>query len=112
MNRKNTKVKNNFLAKNKKKIVLIILMIIIIYAICMLCVLLRNPVDTVLVEKGKLYLEEATAGYIIRNETVVEGKNYKNGIVPIKTEGERVSKGDSIFRYYSNSEDNLVEKII
>lgn len=111
MNKKNTKVKNNFFAKNKKKIVLIILMIIIIYAICILCMLLKNPVDTVLVENGKLYLEEATAGYIIRNETVVEGENYKNGIVPIKTEGERVSKGDSIFRYYSNSEDNLVEKI-
>lgn len=111
MNKKNTKVKNNFLVNNKKKIVLIILMSIIIYAICILCMLLKNPVDTVLVENGKLYLEEATAGYIIRNETVVEGENYKNGIVPIKTEGERVSKGDSIFRYYSNSEDNLVEKI-
>lgn len=111
MNKKNTKVKNNFLANNKKKIVLIILMSIIIYAICILCMLLKNPVDTVLVENGKLYLEEATAGYIIRNETVVEGENYKNGIVPIKTEGKRVSKGDSIFRYYSNSEDNLVEKI-
>lgn len=111
MNKKNTKVKNNFFAKNKKKIVLIILMIIIIYAICISCMLLKNPVDTVLIENGKLYLEEATAGYIIRNETVVEGENYKNGIVPIKTEGERVSKGDSIFRYYSNSEDNLVEKI-
>lgn len=86
-------------------------MIIIIYAICISCMLLKNPVDTVLIENGKLYLEEATAGYIIRNETVVEGENYKNGIVPIKTEGERVSKGDSIFRYYSNSEDNLVEKI-
>lgn len=111
MNKKNTKVKNNFFAKNKKKIVLIILMIIIIYAICISSMLLKNPVDTVLIENGKLYLEEATAGYIIRNETVVEGENYKNGIVPIKTEGERVSKGDSIFRYYSNSEDNLVEKI-
>lgn len=111
MNKKNTKVKNNFFAKNKKKIVLIILMIIIIYAICISSMLLKNPVDTVLIENGKLYLEEATAGYIIRNETIVEGENYKNGIVPIKTEGERVSKGDSIFRYYSNSEDNLVEKI-
>ncbi len=111
MNKKNTKVKNNFLSKNKKKVVLVILMIIILYSLYILSVLLRNPVDTVLVENGKLYLEEATTGYIIRNETVVEGENYKNGIVPIKTEGERVSKGDSIFRYYSNSEDNLIEKI-
>lgn len=111
MNTKNTKVKNNFLKKSKKKIILIIFIMIIIYAICILYTLLKNPVDTVLIENGKLYLEEATTGYIIRNETVVEGENYKNGIVPIKTEGERVSKGDSIFRYYSNGEDNLVEKI-
>lgn len=111
MNKRNTKVENNFFTKNKKKIALIILIIIVIYSAYILCALIKNPVDTALVENGKLYLEESTTGYIIRNETVVEGENYKNGIVPIKTEGERVSKGDSIFRYYSNSEDNLVEKI-
>ena len=56
-------------------------------------------------------MEEATEGYIIREETVIEGKNSKNTIVPIKTEGERVSKGDSVYRYYSNEEDELVKKI-
>lgn len=29
----------------------------------------------------------------------------------IKTEGERVAKGEAIFRYYSNGEDNLIKKI-
>ena len=32
-------------------------------------------------------------------------------MVPIKTEGEKVSKGDPVFRYYSNNEENLVKKI-
>lgn len=50
-------------------------------------------------------------GYVIREETVVQGNNYKNGIVQIKTEGERVAKGDPIFRYYSNNEETLVKKI-
>ena len=28
----------------------------------------------------------------------------------IKTEGERVAKGEAIFRYYSNGEETLVKK--
>lgn len=29
----------------------------------------------------------------------------------IKAEGEKVAKGEAIFRYYSNKEDNLTKKI-
>lgn len=50
-------------------------------------------------------------GYIIREETVLQGENYKNGMVKIKNEGERVQVGASIFRYYSRDEENLVKKI-
>ena len=50
-------------------------------------------------------------GYIIRDETVLQGENYKNGMVRIIAEGERVQAGDSIFRYYSKNEDNLIKKI-
>ena len=35
----------------------------------------------------------------------------KNGLVQIKYEGEKVAKGDSVFRYYSNNEDDLINKI-
>lgn len=50
-------------------------------------------------------------GYVIREETVIQGDNYKNGMVQIKAEGEKVAKGDPIFRYYSNNEETLVKKI-
>ncbi len=50
-------------------------------------------------------------GYIIREEEVLTGENYKNGLVEIKSEGEKVSKGDNVFRYYSNNESSLTEKI-
>lgn len=50
-------------------------------------------------------------GYIIREETVLTGENYKNGLVEIKTEGTKVAKGDNVFRYYSNNEENLTQKI-
>lgn len=42
---------------------------------------------------------------------MLQGENYKNGMVKIKAEGERVQVGASIFRYYSKDEENLVKKI-
>lgn len=39
------------------------------------------------------------------------GENYKNGMIQIKTEGEKVAKGDSVFRYYSNNEGELQKQI-
>ncbi len=50
-------------------------------------------------------------GYIIRDEEVVEGTNTENGIVQIKSEGERVAKGAEIFRYRSENEEELNSKI-
>ena len=73
--------------------------------------LLKNPTSTFLVEKGQIYQEETATGYIIRDEQVIKGENYKNGMAQIKTEGERVAKGEAIFRYYSNGEETLVKKI-
>lgn len=42
---------------------------------------------------------------------MLSGENYKNGLVEIKEEGEKVAKGDNVFRYYSNNETKLKEKI-
>ncbi len=50
-------------------------------------------------------------GYILREETIVKGENTQNGILQIKTEGEKVAKGEYVFRYYSNNEDGINEKI-
>lgn len=92
-------------------VAIIIILAIIVYAIYALTRLIMNPTDTCLVENGKISLEESVKGYIIRDETVVKGENYKNGIAQIKTEGEKVAKGDSIFRYYTSGEESLIKKI-
>lgn len=60
---------------------------------------------------GALTLEETAIGYIIRNETVLTGDNYKNGLTPIISEGERVAKGDTVFRYSSLEEEETKSKI-
>lgn len=98
-------------SKHKKGIVMLILACIIVYILYMIISLIKNPTDTFLVEQGQIYQEETTTGYIIRDETVIKGKNYKNGMSQIKTEGERVAKGEPIFRYYSNGEEELIKKI-
>ena len=99
------------LNKNKYIIFSIVVVAILIYCIYMICSLIIKPTDTFVVENGKLSFEETKQGYIIRDETVVKGENYKNGISQIKTEGEKVAKGEAIFRYYTSGEENLKQKI-
>ena len=55
--------------------------------------------------------EESATGYIIRDETVVVGENYKNGIYQILTEKEKAAKNQTIFRYYSKNEEEIQGKI-
>lgn len=110
--KKKTKNKLKTLKENKKILLICLLIIVLaVYCIYKVVVLIQNPTDTFTVEQGKIYQEESNTGYIIREETVVKGSNYKNGMVQIKTEGERVAKDEAIFRYYSNNEDSLIKKI-
>ena len=112
---KDNKKQNNIfietIKKHKKKILMLIFLCILIYIIYVFVKFIQNPTDTVYVEMGQIQEEEIAEGYIIRDETVLKGKNYKNGIEQIKTEGEKVAKGEAIFRYYSSGEKELVEKI-
>ena len=98
---------------NRKKYFtfLIILAVIIFYVIYTVYNLAIKPTDTFIVENGKISLEETVQGYILRDETVLKGENYKNGLVQIKSEGEKVAKGEAIFRYYTAGESDLVKKI-
>ncbi|MCI8345211.1 MAG: hypothetical protein HFJ42_04500 [Clostridia bacterium] len=60
---------------------------------------------------GKYHLKSRPCGYVIRDETVLKGENYKNGISPIKAEGEKVAKSEAIYRYYTKGEEELLKKI-
>lgn len=41
----------------------------------------------------------------------MKGNNSKNGLIEIEAEGAKVSKGENVFRYYSNNEQELKDKI-
>ena len=99
-----------------KKVVLLVLFAILALAIFIaigiaIIGLIQNPTNTFIVENGTLSLEENAVGYVLRDETVVQGQNYKNGMEKLKTEGEKVAKGEPIFRYYTSGEEELKKKI-
>lgn len=101
--------------KNTKKIAKLISVLLLttflIFFVLNFGTLLKLPSKTFIVKNGTLSFEETSTGYIIRDEVVLKGEEYKNGIVQIKSEGEKVSKGETVFRYYSNGEDKLLKQI-
>ena len=111
---KKDKKNNGFfqkIKKHRKVIMAIFIVCVLVWFSVIVAKLVSNPTKTFLVEQGKIYQEEIATGYIIRDETVVKGNKYKNGMVQIRTEGEKVAKGEAIFRYYTNGENSLVKKI-
>lgn len=94
-----------------KLIGLVILIVILIIIFKNSANLIKKNVDTFIVENGTLSYEEQVEGYIIRDEEVLKGNNYSNGLDQIITDGLRVSKGEAVFRYYSNNEDEIIKQI-
>ena len=107
MNNKNVGTK---LAK-KKALMLVVAICVLIYIVYAIYLLIKQPTNIFTIEEGKLYQEETSVGYIIRDEKVAKGENYKNGMEQIIPEGERASVNENIFRYYSANEENLKQKI-
>lgn len=103
--------KKKKLVINKRMVLLIVIALIIVYAIYIIVNLIKKPTATFLIEKGNLSSEQTMQGYVIREETLIKGENYKNGMERIKAEGEKVAVGEPIFRYYTSGEDSLVKKI-
>lgn len=97
---------------NKKGIVAVIIALCALaYLVYTIYLLIKQPTNVFTVEEGKLYQEETTVGYVIRDETVVQGENYKNGMEQIIAEGEKAAVKENIFRYYSANEESLKQKI-
>lgn len=107
--KKNSRIKFKL---NKKKILLFTILIVIsVYLIYTIYLLVKQPTKIFTVEEGILASEETNIGYVIRNEQVIQGQNYKNGMEKIKAEGEKTAVNEPVFRYYSKNEDELKTKI-
>ena len=97
--------------EKKKFIMNIIFIIVSLYIFYAVYLIIKTPSDTIIIENGTLTSEESSIGYIIRDETIVKGKNYKNGINQIILEGEKAAKKQTIFRYYGKEESKIQEQI-
>lgn len=113
MEKKNKKVTKSSKSNRILAIILIVILVVmlLLYVANSMYSWLKQPTNIFLVENGEVIQEETVDGYIIREETVLQGENYKNGILQIKTEGQRVSNGSPIFRYYSESEEEIKEEL-
>lgn len=81
------------------------------YIIYIVSSLIAHPTDVLMVENGTVSEEEEAVGYVIRQEQVIKGNNYKNGMVQVKGEGEKAAKDENVFRYYSAGEEKLTKQI-
>ena len=65
--------------------------------------LVIDPGNICVVEHGRIYQEETTYGYIVREEKTLYGQNYKNGLVEIKSEGSPSFRRCDNFPLYSHT---------
>ena len=100
---------------NKKDIVKMLFpvigILIFIYTIYKIIGLIVVPTDIVMIEYGTILNEENAVGYVIRDEKIAKGNNSSNGMIQVKSEGEKVAKGSQIFRYAIENEDEINKKI-
>ena len=97
--------------KGRKIIGILSVIAVVAYVAVSVYLLIVHPTDTYIIRQGEISEEDEAIGYVIRDEKVVKGENYANGIYAIASEGQRVAKGESIFRYYSSSETEIKTKI-
>ena len=105
--------KENYSVKlNIVKLICTIIFVVITVIIIAMCIeFISRPANEFIVEQDSVSFEETTEGVFVRKESLVKGNNYKNGMVQIISDGKKTAKGEKIFRYYSNGEDEILKEI-
>lgn len=105
------KIKNKKVKEIKNVILLALMICLIIYIIYELVELISSPTEAVLVRKGEVSKEESTFGYIIREEEIITNQSAGENIEKLKAEGEKVSKGEAILKYYTVEKELIAQEI-
>ena len=92
-------------------IIMLIVLILMIFLVIKGTELLNSSVDLYVVSNGSLSYEEPAEGYVIRDEIVLSNENEQKGMIKVVPDGERASKSEMVFRYYSNNEENILNQI-
>ena len=87
----------------KKKINILKILLTIIFVILLIGFVIKGPQvlrksnEVFVVTDGALYYEEPSEGYVIRDEIILQGESYKNGMVKVISDGERAAKNQIVF---------------
>lgn len=112
---KKKQTNNKVKIKIKQNVIQVLLLSIIIFLVIFfgyhIIRLVAKPTESFLIEEGTISQSESVIGYVIRDEQVIKSTEEQTKIVQIKHEGERVSKGGTIFRYEATNEQELNKKI-
>ena len=96
---------------SKNALIFIVSIILAIMIIAWFIRVANSSAETMVVTDGTISQTETLTGYYVREEKVVSSDKNKNGMQQIVTEGQKVAANESIFRYYSESENDNKAKI-
>ena len=106
------KEENNSGKLNIVKLICAIIFLVATVVMIYMCIdFISRPANEFIVEQDSVSFEETAEGVFVRKEALVKGNNYKNGMVQIISDGKKTAKGEKIFRYYSNGEDEILKEI-
>lgn len=72
--------------------------------------LFKDKGKTYIIKQDRIAEEENLTSIVIKNEKVISNSKDKE-LKKIKDEGEKASKNDDVFRYYSSREEKILERI-
>lgn len=117
MAKKNNMQKRKNKSKQKLKkhmlgiVILAFVICIMVYFLYVVIDLIISPSDVFLIKQETVSKEETVTGYIIRDEQIIESNINATEIEYIKSEGEKIAKGDAVFKYYSINKNEIKSKI-
>lgn len=96
---------------SKNALILIVSVVLAIMIVAWFIRVANSSAETMIITDGTISQSETLTGYYVREEKVVNSDKNKNGMQQIITEGQKVATNESIFRYYSESENDNKAKI-
>lgn len=106
MKEKNNNIKKNLL----KTIIVIVSLLLLMLLLIPFLKLIKEPTQTFLISKDILSDEEIVEALILREEVVITDDSNRL-LQQDKFEGEKVSKGTKIFRYFSAQESQKIDRM-
>jgi hypothetical protein len=96
---------------SKNALIVIVSIVLATMIIAWFIRVVNSSAETMIITDGTISQSETLTGYYVREEKVVNSDKNKNGMQQIITEGQKVAANESIFRYYSESENDNKAKI-